>query len=42
MNKLRLDVSSVQLQLAGYGFLGDPNNPIAGRYYDYSIYVGGY
>jgi subtilisin len=30
------------VQLADYGFLGDPNNPIGGRYYGYLIYAGGY
>ena len=39
MNKLRFDAS---VQPAGYGFLGDLNNPIAGRYYGYLIYDGGY
>lgn len=39
MNKLRFDAS---VQPAGYGFLGDPTNPIAGRHYGYLIYAGGY
>jgi subtilisin family serine protease len=39
INKLRFDAS---VQLADYGFLGDPNNPIAGRYYGYLIYAAGY
>lgn len=27
---------------ASYGFVGDPNNPISGRYYGYLVYAGGY
>ena len=25
-----------------YGFTGDPNNPVSGRYYGYLMYAGGY
>jgi subtilisin len=39
MNKLRVDAS---VQSAGYGFLGDPNNPIMGRHYGYLVYAGGF
>lgn len=39
MTKLRSDAS---VQLAAYGFLGDPNTPIVGRYYGYLVYAGGY
>jgi subtilisin len=37
--KLRADAAA---QPASYGFTGDPNNPVAGRYYGYLLYVGGY
>src|SRR2546427_6082632 len=39
ITKLRTDASS---QPFSYGFVGDPTNPVAGRYYGYSIYAGGY
>jgi subtilisin len=39
MNKLRFDAS---VQPSGHGFLDDQTNPIAGRYYGYLIYAGGY
>ena len=39
IDRLRLDAS---VQPFGYGFLGDPGNPIGGRYYGYLIYAGGY
>ena len=39
MNKLRSDAS---VRPAGYGFLGDPSSPIAGRSYGYLLYAGGY
>ena len=39
MNTLRFDAS---VQPSGYGFLGDPIDPIAGRYYGYLIHAGGY
>jgi len=39
IDKLRFDAA---VQTAGYGFLGDPANPIAGRYYGNLIYAGGY
>jgi subtilisin family serine protease len=42
MNKLRVDASSSSLQSIDYGFLGDPNDPIADRYFGYLIYAGGY
>src|SRR5437867_12474003 len=39
INKLRTDAAA---QLAGYGFLGDPSNPIAGRSYGFLLRAGGY
>lgn len=39
INKLRLDAAA---QLPGYGFVGDPSNPIAGRYYGFLLRAGGY
>ena len=39
MTKLRFDAS---VRPFGYGFVGDPGNPIVGRYYGYLIYAGGY
>jgi len=39
INQLRSDAS---LQPFGYGFSGDPATPIAGRYYGYLVYAGGY
>jgi subtilisin family serine protease len=39
ITKLRTDASG---QPYGYGFVGDPNNPVAGRYYGYLIYAAGY
>src|SRR5712691_4921704 len=39
IGKLRFDAS---VQPSGYGFGGDPNTPIAGRYFGYLIYAGGY
>jgi subtilisin family serine protease len=39
INKLRSDASG---QPSGYGFVGDPTNPVTGRYYGYLINAGGY
>ena len=39
IGKLRADALAQPL---GYGFLGAPSNPIAGRYYGHLIYAGGY
>jgi subtilisin len=39
INKLRSDAS---VQPFGYGFVGDPANPVAGRYYGYLIHASGY
>lgn len=39
INRLRFDAST---QGFGYGFVGDPLTPIAGRYYGNLIYAGGY
>ena len=39
IDKLRFDAS---MQPSGYGFGGDPNTKIAGRYFGYLIYAGGY
>jgi hypothetical protein len=30
------------VQPIAYGFSGDPNAPIAGRYFGYLLYTGGY
>jgi subtilisin family serine protease len=39
IGQLRFDAS---VQPLGYGFTGDPTTPIAGRYYGYLVYTGGY
>ena len=39
IGKLRSDALG---HSTGYGFAGDPNSPIVGRYYGYLIYAGGY
>jgi subtilisin family serine protease len=39
INKLLFDAST---QSSTYGFAGDPNSPINGRYYGYLLYAGGY
>jgi subtilisin family serine protease len=39
ITKLRTDAAA---QPASYGFKDDPRTPIAGRYYGYLLYVGGY
>jgi len=39
INKLRSDASG---QPSGYGFVGDPTNPVTGRYYGYLFNAGGY
>jgi subtilisin family serine protease len=39
IGKLRADAAG---QPFGYGFAGDPNTSIAGRYFGYLIYAGGY
>jgi subtilisin family serine protease len=39
VDKLRSDAAR---QLPGYGFVGDPSNPIGDRYYGYLLRAGGY
>jgi len=39
IDKLQADAAA---QPAGYGFEGDPHDPIGGRYYGYLVYAGGY
>ena len=39
ISKLRADALG---QPSGYGFAGDPTNPVAGRYYGYLLRAGGY
>ena len=46
MAKLRTDAAnksnSDPTLVTGYGFLGDPNNPITGKYFGYLVFAGGY
>lgn len=39
IDKLRFDAS---VQPFGYGFTGDPSNPVTGRYYGYLVFAGSY
>ena len=39
ISKLRTDAAA---QSAAYGFVGDPNQPVSGRYFGNLVYAGGY
>jgi subtilisin family serine protease len=42
MARLRADAALANLIRPGYGFAGDPLRPVAGRYYGFLVYAGGY
>ncbi len=42
VQKIRSDAEARSTTIPGYGFVGDPNQPVSGRYYGYLAWDGGY